>query len=677
MRHVDGRLVLLTEAALLVFDAEHDRETHERAWTAARRRWLALARSVGAPAIRRERLGGAAISEAAVDASRTLYLRAVEAAVRKARVAQRWDDVALLRRRQAAELYAAAGSPVPPPDEIVALHREGMTALLRSLATIVPDGELVGSGCCHACSVDSGKVFRIAAELREPRLPHDGCPRGLCSCDWWPAEAEPKRRRRNRTPRSPARPSDNGPADPAHADAGLSGFTAEAPSATRAAAVAVRRLAVGAIVICLASACGNPVATPTASASASPAISPSVSPSMSPGPTAEPPSPTPVPSQDLPSLYTAIEDQVIAIRGLPAKQRLTPTVLDETQLKARLTEQFQKENPPARVAASETTLKALGLLPPGASLEQLNLDLLTSQVAGYYDPDVKQLFVVSRSGQIGTIEEITFAHEFDHALQDQNFGLKGLGLDQLGQGDQSLARLSLAEGDATLLMSYWALRNLTPTQIGDLAKVDPQSQATLDAMPEILRDTLLFPYTSGLAFVQGLFVKGGWSAIDAVYAHPPDSTEQVLHPDKYAAGEKPVPVSLDGTGLAAKMGAGWSVAEADTLGEFQLRSWLSARGLAAAAAANPDLPSPSVAAAGWGGDRYVTLAGPKGTWAVEIVTTWDTATDASEFAAAAQVATRGLAGASAIVAQAGGPRITVLVAIDAATMARLRVASGS
>lgn len=381
-------------------------------------------------------------------------------------------------------------------------------------------------------------------------------------------------------------------------------------------------------------------------------------------------------SQDLAALYSSIEDQVIAIRGLPAKRRLTPTVLDEAQLKARLADQFQRENPSARVAASELTLKALGLLPADASLEQLDLALLTSQVAGYYDPDARQLFVVSRSGQIGPIEEVTFAHEFDHALQDQNFGLKGLGIDQIGQGDESLARLSLAEGDATLLMSYWALRNLTPTQIGDLAKVDPQSQATLDAMPEILRDTLLFPYTSGLAFVQGFFAKGGWSAVDAVYARPPDSTEQVLHPDRYAAGEKSVAVSVDGAGLAAKMGAGWSVAETDTLGEFQLRSWLGARGLAAAAAANPDLPSPSVAAAGWGGDRYVTMAGPKGGWAVEIVTTWDTAADASEFAAAAQVATRGLAGASAVVARTGGPGIAVLVASGAASLARLRAAAG-
>ncbi len=41
----------------------------------------------------------------------------------------------------------------------------------------------------------------IAAELKTPRLPHDGCSKGLCACDWWIAQAAPKKpRRRKVTP---------------------------------------------------------------------------------------------------------------------------------------------------------------------------------------------------------------------------------------------------------------------------------------------------------------------------------------------------------------------------------------------------------------------------------------------------------------------------------------------
>ena len=120
--------------------------------------------------------------------------------------AKRWDEVARIRRRQAAALFEEAGGSAPPADEIVALHREGVAATLRALAMVSREAELVGASCCHTCRTDNDRIFRIADELRTPRLPHAGCPRGLCACDWWPAVRDPatKRRRRRRTTASPA-----------------------------------------------------------------------------------------------------------------------------------------------------------------------------------------------------------------------------------------------------------------------------------------------------------------------------------------------------------------------------------------------------------------------------------------------------------------------------------------
>ena len=147
------------------------------------------------------------------------------------------------------------------------------------------------------------------------------------------------------------------------------------------------------------------------------------------------------------------------IRQLSAKTPVEPKLLDEAGLKANVTASFQKENPPELVAANQRISELLGLIPQGTSLEALYLKLLASQVAGYYDSDTKELYVVSRSGGLGPTERISFAHEFDHALQDQNFGLDKLQLDTIGEGDRGLARLSVAEGDATLLMSLWAAQS--------------------------------------------------------------------------------------------------------------------------------------------------------------------------------------------------------------------------
>src|SRR5450759_4295059 len=110
---------------------------------------------------------------------------------------------------------------------------------------------------------------------------------------------------------------------------------------------------------------------------------------------------------------------------------------------------------PAAPAVGERTLIALGFLPAGSSLRALVLDLESGQVAGYYSPQEKQLFVVSRSGGIGPTQRSTYAHEFTHELQDQHFNLKSLGFQAPDQADRSLARLAMVEGDAVSVQTSW------------------------------------------------------------------------------------------------------------------------------------------------------------------------------------------------------------------------------
>ncbi len=428
----------------------------------------------------------------------------------------------------------------------------------------------------------------------------------------------------------------------------------------------------------LAIACGSsgPSPTPSTVTSAT-AQAPAASTPASASPLAPSSSPSPEASVDPAALYAQIEDEVIALRGLPARQRLVPTILDEAQLRVRLQAQFAAENPPAEIAASQATLIAMGLLPTGTSLENVYLDLLGSQVAGYYDPDTKQIFVVARTGRIGAVEKVTFAHEFTHALQDQNFGLKGIQTDAIGQGDRSLAHLALIEGDASLLMTQWLSGHLDPAGIAEILAGDPAAQAQLDAAPPFIRDGLLFPYTQGVLFVSAAWSIGGWPAVDRLFGRPPDSTEQVLHADKYASNAQPVAVPLDGAAIATRLGSGWTATPADTLGEFQVGSWLRARGVTGAGGG----VSGDVAAAGWGGDRYALIDGPNGAYALVILTTWDTPADATEFSTAATEAIRGVPGEARVVgipsgaAVPGGAEVAVLYASDAATLDRLAAAA--
>ena len=205
VRHSDGRAIYLTEAAVEVFEAERRRVVDEQTWTRQRRNWLQLARLVGAPSDRRQKLAAAPLSASTVAAAQALYLTTAERAARTARRDKAWEDVARIRQRQAAALFEDAGSPLPPPDEILDLYREGVAATLRGLSNVAREAELVGASCCPACRADNERIFRISDELKVARLPHPDCPRGLCACDWWPAvKKPPKKRPRRAAPASVA-----------------------------------------------------------------------------------------------------------------------------------------------------------------------------------------------------------------------------------------------------------------------------------------------------------------------------------------------------------------------------------------------------------------------------------------------------------------------------------------
>jgi hypothetical protein len=419
-----------------------------------------------------------------------------------------------------------------------------------------------------------------------------------------------------------------------------------------------RRLAALALVAVLLAACGSspaPSATPTAAP---------------PTPTATPPPrATPGPTLSNDQIVAGIEASVQQIRDLSKKSEVKQEVLTPDQLTAKIQASFDQSNPPTLVAANERVEKALGLFPQDASLKDLYVQLLASQVAGLYDPATKTMDVVSKSGQLGPIEQISYAHEFDHALQDQNFGLNKLGLNDTSNSDRALARLSLPEGDATLLMSMWAQQNLTVGQLLQMAAEasDPSQTAILNSMPDDLKETLLFPYEQGLNWVSNMQALGGWAAVDAAYANPPASTEQILHLDKWASHEKPIAVTIPAA-LPAKLGSGWTMPLTDTFGELQFRIWLEQVG-------KVDATKAETAAAGWGGDR-MALVEKGSTFGIVMITRWDTPADATGFAAAAGPALKLLPASSAMIDPGSTNQVDLFIASDEATINALAGALG-
>jgi hypothetical protein len=378
--------------------------------------------------------------------------------------------------------------------------------------------------------------------------------------------------------------------------------------------------------------------------------------------------PSPVSSADLSALYDQINGQVRDIRGLAEKSPTQPTILSPQQMGELLTKQLDEESPPALVAAYERLYHALGVLPKDAKLTEVYGDLLESQVAGLYVPTDKKLYVVSKGGGVGPLEKVLYSHEYTHALQDQNFNLVNFQPDSLAdQSDRQLARQALVEGDAYVTMTYWLQQHLAPGEMSVVlgAGNDQEAQEALKKIPPLIASQILFAALEGTVWALGIQIQGGFAAIDAAYATPPESTEQVLHADKWASREAPIDVKLPAD-LGSKLGAGWSVGLQDTFGEHQLGVWISG------AVPTGGLPEPPPAAVvGWGGDRMALLDGPDGAWAVVFRTEWDSDADAAEFETGIAPKVAAAGGPGRVLPGEGGRVRWIVIGSDDAVLARV------
>jgi hypothetical protein len=333
--------------------------------------------------------------------------------------------------------------------------------------------------------------------------------------------------------------------------------------------------------------------------------------------------------------FAKIEAQVEAIRGLAPRTTVTPVLLDSAAIGRKLAEIIAADTDHQAIANEGSLLIHLGMLPAGSDLEKLQTALTASQVIGFYDTVSKGLYVLSEGGSVGAMEKFVFSHEYTHALQDQVFGLDSLLTGAIDQTDRDLARTALVEGDATMLMSLWASTGLTPLELLRIAgqSITDDSGDLLANSPAILRDTLMFPYEDGLAFIERIYGEGGWAAVDAVYSKPPNSTSQILHPELYQQGVEPLAMSVPAVPVSL---SGWQLTMQDTLGELVLRTWLQA------GPTGVDTPTAQDSVNGWGGDRVGLYEGPNGAWAVLLRTTWRTDGGHDMFGDAAETMLAGL-----------------------------------
>ena len=335
---------------------------------------------------------------------------------------------------------------------------------------------------------------------------------------------------------------------------------------------------------------------------------------------------------------TRIERGLETLRGLKFVTPVPMEVKSPEELRGYLVQELERQYSPAQVHGLQRVYERLGLLPPTVDLGEALLKLYTSQIAGFYDPRVGTLFLVPSGVPAqgwmmsflqfmlhrDLVNEMLLAHELTHALQDQHFGVLAMA-DDPEDDDRSLAIHAVVEGDATLAGFAYVLGGLPEGSLMELVErldaVPAELEAALPDTPAVLRESLVFEYSAGARFVAQAYLRAGWPGVNALLAHPPTSTEQILWPERYfARPDSPTEVRLGGLD-DYRTSDEWTVVEENTLGALTVRI-LAERFL--------DPSRAEQIARGWDGDRLLAFD-RAGILHLYWMTIWDSEGDARRF----------------------------------------------
>ncbi|UCD25528.1 MAG: hypothetical protein JSW51_06330 [Gemmatimonadota bacterium] len=302
--------------------------------------------------------------------------------------------------------------------------------------------------------------------------------------------------------------------------------------------------------------------------------------------------------------------------GLPFKEPPDIAVRTREQIRAYLDAKIETDLPPDELERLSTVYRLFGLIPDTLDVRRLLSELYFEQVMGYYDPDSVMLFLPADLDP--AVLRFTLSHELVHALQDQYMPVTPLLSNERGN-DRRIAAQAVLEGQATLVATLDMLPDRGADMLDEVWSElrvqmrDQQGQMpVLAAAPAVIREGLIFPYLTGADFVRWF----GGQYPDTVPYGPrlPQSTEQILHPDRYRIGDMPTELAFVDSIDAF---------HEDGFGQFEIGIFLTEL--------TDSETTGRLGAMGWDGDRYAVLEVGDG-YGVVWWSVWDNDRAADRFA---------------------------------------------
>jgi len=362
------------------------------------------------------------------------------------------------------------------------------------------------------------------------------------------------------------------------------------------------------------------------------------------------------PAGSLPSVFARVAQQVEQIRSLTYLRPVRAQAVTRAAMNQLMHDKAGSQEPRQSAARTSKAWATIGVIPRGTDLYKAVSDFDASQVLGFYDPETRRLVFIGTNSP-GPFQRFTLSHELTHALDDQHFDLTHLDRLQSCRDDEQGAYISLAEGDAVVTSVLWARQDLSAQELTQVEQAAGSGPPPPASVPPFLVKLMEFPYEAGPAFIETLLQQGGPGAIDDAFRHPPVSTEQVLHPERYPSDR---PVTVEVPNAASKLGRRWKEIEIEQVGEEWLQLLFGLHLSSVNAAADSDH---------WGGGQYRAWSDGAHT-AVVMDTAWDSHQASARFA---QGMRQWLGNRStATVLQVGPALVRVLFASDRQTITLLR-----
>ena len=293
------------------------------------------------------------------------------------------------------------------------------------------------------------------------------------------------------------------------------------------------------------------------------------------------------------------------ITGLPIKSPVNKKIVSREEVRKILLHNLHTEYTPQDIRVQKATLQAFGLIGKDFDLEKFLINFYTEQVAGFYDPRTKTMYMADWIP--AKMQEMVLSHELTHALQDQNFNLVQYMKAVKNKDDAEAARQAVVEGYATAAM-FQDMLGSTPLSampsfgavLGPLMRQKMTEFPVFSKAPFFFKLQALFPYIQGIGFIAKGLQQADWNSLDKLFTSPPSSTKAIFQPGVYfnhvALPEVQLPVKNPLSSVP-----GLKQLDENTMGELGCNE-LAGQFLSEEKAAAD--------CAGWMGDRYIVYEDP-------------------------------------------------------------------